>query len=514
MQISFQSQPAIQLHPDDHVAIALMPLAKGRALSVGKTSLRLAADITAGHKIALVGVEAGAPVRRYGQIIGFATRPILPGEHVHSHNLAVRDFDRNYEYATELRPIDYLPAAERRTFQGYRRADGRAGTRNYIALISSVNCSASTVRYIAERFRGEALQAYPNVDGVLPLTHKTGCATKTSGYEIDMLRRTLAGFARHPNIAAFILVGLGCETNQIMDLVEGTRLFEKDGSLPPILTLQDVGGIAKTVEKGVEMVAAMLPNANDVRREPLPLSELTVALQCGGSDAFSGITANPALGWAVDELVRHGGTGVLSETPELYGAEHLLTRRAVSREVGEKLIERIRWWEDYTARNGFVIDNNPAPGNKAGGLTTIYEKSLGAAAKGGTMPLAAVYQYAEPITEKGMVIMDTPGYDPVSATGQVAGGANLIVFTTGRGSCFGFKPAPSIKVATNTPMYQHMLSDMDVNAGVILEGTPLESVGRDIFERMIAVASGEKSKSEAQGVGEEEFNPWVIGATM
>lgn len=514
MEISFQTQPAIRLHPDDQVAIALMPLGKGRTIGVGKASVSLRADVPPGHKIALVGVEAGAPVRRYGQIIGFATQPIQPGDHVHTQNLAVRDFSRNYEYATDLRLIDYLPVEQRRTFMGYRRADGRAGTRNFVALVSSVNCSASTVRYIADRFRGEALASYPNVDGVIPLTHKTGCATKTTGYEIDMLRRTLAGFARHPNVAAFILVGLGCETNQIIDLVETTGLFSVDGSLPPIITLQDTGGIAKTVEKGIEMVAAMLPQADDVRREPIPVSELTVALQCGGSDAFSGITANPALGWAVDELVRHGGTAVLSETPELYGAEHLLTQRAVSREVGEKLIERIRWWEDYTARNGFVIDNNPAPGNKAGGLTTIYEKSLGAAAKGGTLPLAAVYEYAEPIRSKGLVIMDTPGYDPVSATGQVAGGANLIVFTTGRGSCFGFKPAPSVKVATNSPMYRHMISDMDVNAGVILEGTPLETVGREIFEKMIAVASGEPSKSEAQGVGEEEFNPWVIGATM
>lgn len=514
MEITFQTRPAIRLHPDDEVAVALMPLGRGKAVAVDGTSTVLRDEVPAGHKLALTNLAPGAAVHRYGQIIGFATQPIAAGEHVHSHNLAVRDFDRAYEFATDLRPVAYVPEGQRRSFQGYRRADGRSGTRNYVALVSSVNCSASTVQAIAEQFRGDALHEFPNVDGVIPLTHKTGCATKTTGYEIEMLRRTLVGFARHPNVAAFILVGLGCETNQIIDMIESQGLFAADGGLPPILTIQQEGGIRKTVAAGAALVRELLPAANAVRREAIPASELMVGLQCGGSDAFSGITANPALGWAVDELVRQGGTAILSETPELYGAEHLLTRRAVSRAVGEKLIERVHWWEEYTSRNGFVIDNNPAPGNKAGGLTTIYEKSLGAAAKGGTLPLTAVYEYAEAVRERGMVIMDTPGYDPVSATGQVAGGANLIVFTTGRGSCFGFKPSPSIKVATNSAMYRHMRDDMDINAGVILEGTALETVGQEIFERMLAVASGEPSKSEAQGVGEEEFNPWVIGATM
>ena len=397
---------------------------------------------------------------------------------------------------------------------GYRRPDGRAGTRNTVAVIGTVNCAAHTVRRIAARARAELLPRYPNVTDVIAVTHRGGCAHKTSGYEVEMLRRTLAGFARNPNVAAYLFVGLGCETNQFEDLLASQRARLGDVRLPPYLAIQDEGGVAPTIDAGLREVERLLGYADDFRREPLPASELCVALQCGGSDSFSGISANPALGHAVDLLVAQGATAVLSETPEIYGAEHLLTRRAVSRAVGEKLVERVRWWEEHTEREGFVIDNNPAPGNKAGGLTTIFEKSLGAVAKGGSAPLAAVYEYAEPIAASGFTFMDTPGYDPVSATGQVAGGCNLIAFTTGRGSCFGFKPAPSVKIATNSVTYERMRGDMDINAGRILEGASVAEVGREIFEKLLAVASGEPSLSEAQGIGEEEFNPWIIGATM
>jgi len=259
----------------------------------------------------------------------------------------------------------------------------------------------------------------------------------------------------------------------------------------------------------------MLPEANRVKREPVSAEHLTLALQCGGSDAYSGITANPSLGAAVDLLVRHRGTAILSETPEIYGAEHLLTRRAVSREVGEKLIERIRWWEAYTERNGGEMNNNPSPGNKAGGLTTILEKSLGAAAKGGTTKLCGVYRYAEPVTEKGFVFMDSPGYDPCSITGQVASGANIVCFTTGRGSVYGCKPAPSLKLATNTAMYERMDEDMDINCGSVVDaGVTIESVGERIFARLLEVASGSQTKSEQFGFGDDEFVPWQIGAVM
>ncbi|MBC8075796.1 MAG: altronate dehydratase [Chloroflexales bacterium] len=522
MNIFLHDRPATLLHPDDDVAIALVPLGAGRRVEVAGRTATLTADVGAGHKLALRPVEAGQPVRRYGQIIGFATRPIAPGDHVHTHNLAVGAMTLDYAIGSDARPVPLVPAAERRSFMGYRRAQGRAGTRNTVAIITTVNCSAHVVRRIAERARAELLPRFPNVTDVVALAHKNGCATQEGSHELALLQRTLAGMARNPNVAASLFVGLGCETNQFADLLQtqgaGTRglapLAGYGGGLPNYLGIQDTGGVAATIDEGLLAVERLLEAANQREREPVWASELCLALQCGGSDGFSGITANPALGHAVDLLVAQGGTAVLSETPEIYGAEHMLTRRAISQAVGQKLIERIRWWEQYTERNGFVIDNNPSHGNKAGGLTTIYEKSLGAVAKGGSLPLSAVYEYAEPITENGFAYMDTPGYDPVSATGQAAGGCNIIAFTTGRGSCFGFRPVPSIKISTNNATYNRMRGDMDINAGRILEGATVEEVGREIFERLLVVASGEQSLSEAQGIGEDEFNPWIVGATM
>jgi altronate hydrolase len=515
MLITLQDTPALLLHPDDNVAIALIPLTQGRQIDVAGQTVRVRADVGAGHKIALRPIEVGRPAHKYGQVIGFATRRIAPGDHVHSHNLAVGEMHFDYQFGTNVRPIP--PPDEQRTFLGYKRAEGRAGTRNTIAIIGTVNCSAQVVRTLAARARAELLPRFPNVTDIVGLAHKNGCGTRDGSPELDMLQRTLAGFARNPNVAGYLFIGLGCEVNQFETLLVSQANrggLPIQGRMPSYIGIQDSGGVNAAIEEGLQMLETLLPRADQARREPVPVSELALALQCGGSDGFSGITANPALGYAVDLLVAQGGTAVLSETPEVYGAEHLLTRRAVSRAVGEKLIEQIRWWEQYTERNGFVIDNNPAPGNKAGGLTTIFEKSLGAVAKGGSMPLQAVYDYAERITENGFAFMDTPGYDPVSATGQVAGGCNLIAFTTGRGSCFGFKPVPSIKIATNNATYQRMRGDMDINAGPILEGTPVEEVGREIFEKLIAVASGTPSLSEAQGIGEEEFNPWIVGATM
>ena len=512
MLISLQMTPALRLHPNDNVAIALLPLKSGRQIEVADQAIRVNADIDAGHKIALAAIAMGQPVRRYGQVIGFATQPIAPGDHIHTHNLAVGNMQLDYQFGVDVRPIPLVPKSERRTFLGYRRAQGRAGTRNTIAIIGTVNCAAHTVRTIATRARAELLPHFPNVTDIVGLAHKNGCGTRADSPELETLQRTLAGFARNPNVAGYLFVGLGCEVNQFESLIASQQL--NGFRIPPYIGIQDAGGVQAAVQEGLQAVAAMLPHINAIHREPVPVSELALALQCGGSDSFSGITANPALGHAVDLLVAQGGTAVLSETPEIYGAEHMLTRRAVNPDIGQHLIERIHWWEEYTARNGFVIDNNPSPGNKSGGLTTIYEKSLGAVAKGGSMPLQDVYQYAEPVVNHGFTFMDTPGYDPVSATGQVAGGCNIIAFTTGRGSCFGFKPVPSIKIATNSVMYERMRSDMDINAGRILEGTSVEEVGREIFEKLIAVASGEQSLSEAQGIGEEEFDPWILGATM
>jgi altronate hydrolase len=514
------STVAVHLRPEDNVAVAARPLAPGSEVRVNGSTLRVGGRVGLGHKLALRDIKKGEPISKYGQIIGFASQDIPAGSHVHVHNVGADSFERDYAFCRDCPPPP--PRPELRFWMGYDRGDGRYGTRNYVLIISTVNCSASTSKYISERIRaGGLLRQYPNVDGVVAITHKGGCAMQYDGPDHHQLDRTLAGFAKHPNVGAYVLIGLGCETGQAIHLVENQGLAQlqfsggsQNRASPLVLTIQECGGIGKTVEAGVRAVAELLPRVNDVRRTKLPADTLMLGTNCGGSDGNSGVTANPALGVASDLLVAQGGTTIIGETPEIYGAEHLLTRRAISREVGEKLVERIKWWEWYTGIFGAEINNNPSPGNKEGGLTTIYEKSLGAIAKGGSTALVDVVRYAEPVKAKGFVVMDTPGHDPVSMTGIVAGGANVLCFTTGRGSVFGCKPAPSIKIATNTPMYEHMRDDMDINAGVILEGVPVEEVGRQIFEKVLAVASGEKTKSEINGVGEEEFAPWSIGPTL
>ena len=497
----------IRLDPSDNVVTATRALEAGtRIETVTTTGL-----IPSGHKIATTPIPKGAEIRKYAQLIGYASADIAAGDHVHTQNVEFRNTDQDYEFGTDLRPA--VPTKTQDTFMGYRRDNGRVGTRNYIAVVTSVNCSATAARRIADAFGPEELAQYPNVDGVVAFVHGTGCGMAGSGDGFEALQRVMWGYARHPNHAGVLMVGLGCEMNQIDWLLEAYGL--KQGPLFQTMNIQNVAGLQRTIEMGVEKIRAMLPIANEATRTSCPAAELMVALQCGGSDAWSGITANPALGYACDLLTAQGGTGVLAETPEIYGAEHLLTRRAINAEVGEKLIGLIRWWEDYTARNLGSMDNNPSPGNKKGGLTTILEKSLGAAAKGGTTPLTGVYKYAEPVTAKGFTFMDSPGYDPASVTGQIAGGCNLVCFTTGRGSAFGSKPAPTIKVATNSEMYARMEGDMDVNAGEILtSGVSVEEKGREIYDLFLRVASGEASKSEAQGLGDYEFVPWQIGAVM
>ncbi|WP_263147560.1 altronate dehydratase family protein [Pseudomonas sp. RIT-PI-AD] len=499
----------IRLNPLDDVLVARQPLPAGLHLAQEGLSVRQA--VPAGHKVATRRIERGEPLRRYGQIIGFASQPIEAGEHVHVHNLEMGDFSRNYAFGVDVKPTARTVAS----FQGIVRPDGRVATRNYIGILTSVNCSATVARAIADHFRRdihpEALAAYPNVDGVVALTHGVGCAVDPGGEALAMLQRTLGGYAIHPNFHAVLMIGLGCETNQIDDLLKAQGL-EKSEQLRTF-TIQGTGGTSKTIASGIAQVKSLLAEANRVEREPVSAKHLIVGLQCGGSDGYSGITANPALGNAVDRLVAAGGTAILSETPEIYGAEHLLTRRAVSREVGEKLIARIHWWEAYCERMNAELNNNPSAGNKAGGLTTILEKSLGAVAKAGSTNLVDVYQYAEAVRAHGLVFMDTPGYDPISATGQVAGGANLIAFTTGRGSAYGCAPSPSIKLATNNRLFEHQEEDMDVNCGGIAEGTTsIEERGAYIFDMMLRIASGERSKSERHGYGQNEFVPWQIGA--
>ncbi len=501
---------AIRLHENDNVLIARSNVAIGAKLDGGLTSR---GQVPAGHKIAARAIGQGEPILKYNVTIGFAASDIPPGAYVHSHNVAFREFDRDYAYGRDYRPIQMLPDAERATFMGIVRENGQIATRNYIGVLSTVNCSATVVHKIAEYFTPERLAEYPNIDGVVAFAHGTGCGMEMTGEPMDLLRRTLAGYARHANLAGAMIVGLGCERNQISGLMKDQGLAA--GSRLRTFVMQDTGGTRKTVEAGIAAVKEMLPAANRVARQPVPASHLMVGLQCGGSDGFSSITANPALGAAMDLLARHGGTHILSETPEIYGVEHTLTRRARSREVGEKLIERIRWWKDvYTVGRDTQINGVVSPGNQHGGLANIFEKSLGSSMKGGTGPLNAVYRYAEPVIEKGFVFMDTPGFDPCSATGQIAGGANMIMFTTGRGSMFGAKPVPSIKLATNTAMYSRLAEDMDINCGEILDGTcSMREMAQRIFDLMLRIASGEKSKSELLGLGDHEFVPWNNGVT-
>jgi altronate hydrolase len=503
----------IRIHPADDVVIARHQLLGGTRLA--QEGVTVSGLVPPGHKVAVRAIAPGQPVRRYNQIIGTAKVAIQPGQHVHTHNLEFSHFARDYAVGQGAQSTVYVDAPA--TFQGIRRADGRIATRNYVGVLTSVNCSATVARAIADHFRRdihpEALAAFPNVDGVVALTHGGGCATASDGEPLQLLRRTLGGYARHPNFAAILVVGLGCETNQIAGLMEQEGL--RSGTALHTFNIQETGGTRKTVAHGVELITWLLEEANKVKREPVSASHITVGLQCGGSDGYSGISANPALGAAVDRLVRHGGTAILSETPEIYGGEHLLTRRAVSSGVADKLLARIRWWEQHCERMDAEMDNNPSSGNKAGGLTTILEKSLGAIAKSGTTNLVDVYEYADPVTAKGLVFMDTPGYDPVSATGQVAGGANLICFTTGRGSAYGCAPSPSLKLSTNTELWRKQEDDIDINCGEVIDGTAsIDDMGERIFRLMLQTASGTRTKSEVHGYGQNEFVPWQLGATM
>lgn len=503
------------LRPEDDVAVATRDLVPGDVVAPetgppGGGTVLVRDAVPRGHKIALRAVPAGAAVRKYGQAIGVATDDVAPGDHVHVHNLGFEEGERDHELATVHTTLP-VPDGPRPTFRGYRRADGRVGTRSYVAILTSVNCSASTARMIADQFRGFALDAYDDVDGVVALTHQSGCGLVPTSEGAQVLLRTLRGYAGHPNVTGVLVLGLGCEMIAVDTVLAGARL--SPDTVVRTLTIQDSGGVRATVRAGVQAVREMVEEIDGrFERSECDVSELVLGLNCGGSDGYSGITANPALGLASDRLVAYGGTSALAETPEVFGAEHLLTRRAVTPAVGQRLLDRLAWWQEYAAAGGGSLDNNPSPGNKAGGLTTILEKSLGAVAKGGQADLAAVHEYAEPMTTKGFVFMDTPGYDPVSVTGLVAGGATVVCFTTGRGSVFGCKPTPSIKLGTNSELFARMGDDIDIDCGRVVDGTAsLEEVGDEIFARILAVASGEATASEDLDIGGEEFVPWQLG---
>ena len=502
------ASPLIRLHPADNILVARRAIAIGEALP--DFGLKTRAQVPAGHKLAACAIAEGEAVRKYDTIIGFALKAIAAGDHVHTHNLRFEEFDRDPRFCEDVRPVAFVPEHERASFMGILRPDGRVATRNYIGILSTVNCSATVCRKIAERFTEARLAAFPNVDGVVAFTHTTGCGMSTPSLNFDVFRRTLAGFARHPNLAAVLVIGLGCERNQLAELLESQGLAT--GPKLVAMNMQDTGGTRETIDAGVAAIEALLPGANAIARTPVGAQHLSVGLQCGGSDGFSGISANPALGAAMDLLVRHGGTAILSETPEIYGVEHMLTRRAVSPQVGQRLLDRIAWWKQYSAGQSGQMNGVVVAGNQAGGIANIFEKSLGSAMKAGTTTLNAVYEFAEPITERGFVFMDSPGFDPCSATGQIASGANVICFTTGRGSMFGAKPVPSIKLASNTPMYERLRDDMDINCGTVIDGeATVEELGRQIFEEILRVASGAKTRSEELGLGDNEFVPWQLG---
>lgn len=500
--------PLIQLHANDNVSIARRTIGMGQYLEELEGCSRV--QVPAGHKLANQRIEAGQFIKKYDTVIGVANRDIACGDHVHTHNLDLVEYERDPGFCQDVRPVDYVAKEDRATFNGIVRSDGRVATRNYIGILSTVNCSSTVINQVAAHFTPERLADYPNVDGVVAFAHTSGCGMSSPSYHFDVLRRTLAGYARHPNFAGVLVVGLGCERNEMMGFLDSQDLSE--GPKLQALVMQALGGTRATIAAGIEAVESMLPDANLVKREPVCASHLKVGLECGGSDGFSGITANPSLGAAMDILVRHGGTAILSETPEIHGVEFMLTRRAISQEVGQKLLDRLAWWEEYTRGHNGQFNGVVGQGNQAGGLANIFEKSLGSAMKGGTTPLQEVYEYAEPIEKHGFVFMDSPGYDPVASTGQIASGAHLICFTTGRGSMFGSKPSPTIKLSSNTAMYERLEEDMDINCGQVLDGVlNVEEMGQEIFEHILEVASGKYTSSEELGLGDHEFVPWHIG---
>lgn len=502
------SSSLIRLHANDNVLVVRNPLALGQELA--EFGLRTKAQLPAGHKIAARRIAAGEKVRKYDVVIGAATRNIEAGEHVHGHNLEIVDEYRDPGFGLDVRPVNYVSDFERATFMGFVRPNGRVGTRNFLGILSSVNCSATVINRIAAHFTPEIMAAYPNVDGVVAFAQTSGCGMSSPSEHFDLLRRTIAGYARHANLAGVLIVGLGCERNQVADLLLSQGL--QPGPLVRSYVMQDVGGTRATIAAGITAIREMLPLANQAKRVQVSAAHLKVGLECGGSDGFSGISANPALGAAADLLVRHGGTAILSETPEIHGVEFMLTRRAVSPEVGQKLLDRLAWWTEYTRGHNAQFNGVVGAGNQAGGLANIFEKSLGSAMKGGTTPLVDVVRYAEPIDTPGLVFMDSPGYDPVATTGQIASGANLICFTTGRGSMFGSKPAPTLKLASNTPMFERLREDMDINCGLVIDGElSVEQMGEQIFQHILRTASGEPTQSELLGLGDNEFVPWHLG---
>ena len=499
-----EENAVILLNGNDNVAIARVPLSPGQRITAGKADIASSDSVLPGHKIALGNIRAGEPIRRYGEVIGLARCDIAAGQHIHEHNLVYQELEPTFDGTA---PVS-THTASTRSFEGYKREDGRIGTRNYIAVVAASNCAAHTVSLIERHFEGRTLP--PHVDGVVSFPHGDGCA-QAIGPDTQQLQRTLEGVLDHPNVAAAVILGLGCEVNQI-DHYLGRKSEYASKNLVG-LTLQDSGGTRRAVEQATRDIERLLEQTAGLKRTPVPASALVLGLNCGGSDSFSGITANPALGYCSDLIVREGGTVVLAETTEIFGAEHTLLRRAKDEQTARKLLGCIQYYKDYLRQFGGSFNDNPSPGNKKGGLTNIVEKSLGAVAKAGTTTLEDVVGYGERIRSHGFVFMNTPGYDPASLAGLAAGGVNLIAFTTGRGSAIGFPTIPTLKISSNSDTFRRMPDNMDINAGTVADGTAtVEEVGKEIFESLLRIASGEKTKAEI--LGHHEFVPWKIGPTL
>ncbi len=506
--------PVLLLNEKDNVGVARTPVSAGTEVIVNGNKVISRETITPGHKIALRPIASGSVVHKYGEIIGKATMDISPGDWVHTQNV-IPDFSgKNYEYATLTPVTEYFTPEEAGEFMGYLRENGDVGTRNYIAVIATSNCSSHVASEIAYQLRNVGPDTH-GVDGVVAIPHQEGCG-HSQGEDTWQLERTIAGMIFHPNVGAVLMVSLGCEVNQISKYIDTSQLGQqhfRKGKLIVGLEMQSSGGTRQTIASGVAQVEGLIKHCRQMERTPQPMGKVLLGTNCGGSDAFSGVSANPSLGYASDLLVRSGGTSVLAEIPECMGAEHLLTRRAVDESTGRKVIDVMEWYHGYLRRFGGGWDDNPSPGNKAGGISNVTEKSLGAVAKGGTTALTGVFAYAERVNRSGFVLMNTPGYDPVSLTGIAAGGANMICFTTGRGSGIGFPVAPVIKISSNSRIARAMEDNIDINAGVVVDGEgTIQEVGRKIFETIRRVASGERTKSEL--LGHKEFVPWRIGPVL
>ncbi len=506
------SEYAITVDRRDNVAVVKAQIVKGLRIALpGGNLLEIKDDVPPGHRFAVREIAAGDYVCQYGQPIG-TSLGIEAGEWITHENMSndvpvIRDLPEDLHTPAP----EYFPVEDRGTFMGFRRADGRVGTRNFVLIVPTSMCAsheAAQISMMAE-FLHYKREKYPNVDGVVAIPHNKGCGCQ-DGSNLEIMLRVLANYADHPNVGGVILIDLGCEKTNLAK-VEKYLLKRELSFKKPVakIGIQEIGGTQAAIEKGLKIVEEMLPQVNEAKREEISVSELVLGVKCGSSDGFSGLSANPALGRAADLLVKSGGTVLITEVPEFCGAEHILANRAKDAETGRAIYRMIDWFKDYASKFGGVLNNNPSPGNIAGGLLNITIKSLGALAKSGTTRVEGVCEYAEAPKSKGLNLMQGPGYDQESTPALVAAGATVIVFTTGNGTTIGNAIAPVIKLASNNRIFKQMSRDIDVSAGNIIEGTEtIDAVGERVFEHIQRVSSGE-ILAKAEENKHREFQFWA-----